>query len=911
MLGLTGIAFTAPWILAGLIVVPAIWWLLRVTPPAPRRVVFPPVRILRSLQAEEETPARTPLWLTILRMVLATLAVLALAQPLINPRGELAGRGPVLVVVDNGWASAQDWAARQQAIDDLLTQAERSARPVALLATAPPADGGRPAPSDLMPADRARDLARAWQPQPWPTHRADAFAAIDREALGNDPAVIWFSDGLADGTLDDPADALLAIGDLTIREPTAVPTLALRPPEAGGSLEMTVLRAEAGPEQAVWIRVSADRGRLLGRNQAVFAGGDTATTVLADLPPDIRNDAERIEIEGVNAAAGLVLLDERWRRRAVGLVSGASLEERSQPLLSGLHYLERALSPFADVRRGTVTELLQRPLSVMMLADIGRLSPREADALSAWVDDGGMLVRFAGPKLAEHADELIPVELRSGGRALGGALSWSKPARLAPFSETSPFFGLDVPEDVVVRRQVLAQPALDLDARTWARLADGTPLVTGAERGRGQLILFHTTANADWSNLVLSGLFVDLMRRVVKLARGVSGSGSDQMLPPLQALDGFGQLGDPGLAAEPVAANDIDQSVAGPRTPPGFYGSSDGRRAINLTQTFDALTLLPSPPATAARAELTTPREVDLKPWLLTVAVILALVDLLATLTLRGLLRGRQATTAAVLLAAGAAVGWPANDAMAQSQDAFALAATEETRLAYVLTGQSDIDELSRAGLAGLSEILARRTSIEPGPPMGVDLEKDVVVFFPLLYWPISTAQRDLSPDALTKLAEYMRTGGTVLFDTRDAGLVPRGFSRGGGRSANTARLQQMLQRLDIAALVPVPQDHVLTKAFYLMQAFPGRYAGGNVWVELRPGGSNDGVSSIIIGSNDYAAAWATDATGRPVAAVIPGGERQREMAYRFGVNLVMYTLTGNYKADQVHVPSILERLGQ
>jgi hypothetical protein len=108
-----------------------------------------------------------------------------------------------------------------------------------------------------------------------------------------------------------------------------------------------------------------------------------------------------------------------------------------------------------------------------------------------------------------------------------------------------------------------------------------------------------------------------------------------------------------------------------------------------------------------------------------------------------------------------------------------------------------------------------------------------------------------------------------------------------------------------------VPADHILTKAFYLTQEFPGRFAGGRVWVERHGRGSNDGVSPIIIGGNDWAAAWAIDPEGRAVHAVVPGGQRQREMAYRFGVNLVMYALTGNYKADLVHVPALLERAGQ
>ena len=89
-----------------------------------------------------------------------------------------------------------------------------------------------------------------------------------------------------------------------------------------------------------------------------------------------------------------------------------------------------------------------------------------------------------------------------------------------------------------------------------------------------------------------------------------------------------------------------------------------------------------------------------------------------------------------------------------------------------------------------------------------------------------------------------------------------------------------------------------MTRAVYLM------------W-ENQSGSTNDGVSSIVVGSNDWASAWAVDPQGRYMASPVPGGNQQREMAYRFGVNLVMYAFTGNYKADQVHIPAILERLGQ
>ncbi len=238
--------------------------------------------------------------------------------------------------------------------------------------------------------------------------------------------------------------------------------------------------------------------------------------------------------------------------------------------------------------------------------------------------------------------------------------------------------------------------------------------------------------------------------------------------------------------------------------------------------------------------------------------------------------------------------------------------ATFETRLAYVRTGDSRVDEISRAGLAGLSRTLRMRTSVEPKAPLAVDLEADELTFFPFLYWPITTAQPLPSRAARDKLARYLRTGGMILFDTRDQGSVALDIPGGFTPSApGAAKLRAIVAGLQVPALTPVPRGHILTKAFYLLKSFPGRWTGGQLWVEKDAGHANDGVSSVIIGSNNFASAWAVDRSGQPLYPVVPGGAGQREMAHRFGVNLVMYALTGNYKSDQVHVPAILERLGQ
>ena len=287
----------------------------------------------------------------------------------------------------------------------------------------------------------------------------------------------------------------------------------------------------------------------------------------------------------------------------------------------------------------------------------------------------------------------------------------------------------------------------------------------------------------------------------------------------------------------------------------------------------------------------------------------LLLVDFIVSLVLRGLTPrlSRGATTVAICLTlaggihtAGTTSGW------AQSSDQFALEATRDTRLAYVMTGDTKVDETSRAGLAGLGQILARRTSVVPGAPVGLDVERDELAFFPLIYWPMTDRQAPLSDAARARINAFMRNGGTVLFDTRDQNL-----SGIGGVGSGTQTLRSLVQGLDIPALLEVPAGHVLTKAFYLLHQFPGRWEGGRLFVQQPDERVNDGVSSVIIGANDFAAAWAIDQTGRPMFPVVPGSARQRELAFRFGVNLVMYALTGNYKADQVHVDEILERLGQ
>ncbi|MFN8947518.1 MAG: DUF4159 domain-containing protein [Alphaproteobacteria bacterium] len=919
MLSLGPLAFGAPWVLLGLAVLPVIWWLLRVTPPAPRRVAFPAVRLLLGLPQGEETPARTPLWLLALRMLIAALVILALADPYLNPQIANQKKSAIVIVVDNGWAAAARWDDRVGTMQGIAAEAERDARPLVVVPTAP---GDLKVRITKLSGAEAQGAVKAIAPQPYGVDRLAAIKPLADITFDGRPDIIWLSDGLDARNLGEFISGLRAIGDLRMLTDgkTNAPLALAQPRVEGSALAFRVIRGSGDAAITGTLKASGSNGRFLASREFTLKPGETETRVLMELATELRNDLARVEIVNRTSAGSTVLIDERWRRRPVGLVSGQSIDS-DQPLLSDVFYLDRALQPYAEIHQGPVANLIQSGLSVLMLADVGQLVGDDHKRVTDWVERGGVLVRFAGPRMAARTDDLIPGRLRTGGRLLGSAMSWEKPQSLAEWPEGSPFQGLPVAPEVTVSRQVLTDPSAGTDQRTWAQLTDGTPLVTATPQGKGWLVLFHVTANTGWSNLPLSGLFVDMLRRTIALSVGVSGSPSTAaasgLLSPVETLDGFGRLGPPATSALQVRAADLDSLEASPKHPPGFYGDAGSRRAFNLFKPDARLQQMPALPKDLRTAEFGLNQATELKYDVMILALLLALGDLVIGYFLRGLLpmpsfRARGITSALLI---GVALTFAASSALAD--DAKALKASLQFRLAYVQTGDPQVDAMSKAGMAGLTRVLSERTSVEPADPVAVDVETDELAFFPLLYWPIAPTQTQLSANALAKVDAFMRNGGTILFDTRDQGTgLPMGTT---AAPQGTAILRRLLAGLDVPLLEPLTQEHIVSRTFYLLDEFPGRWASGRVWVESRQQAADgtsvtstaDGVSPIIVGGADWASAWAEDAQGRPIAAVVPGGERQRELAMRFGVNLVMYALTGNYKADLVHVPHILERLGK
>ena len=888
----------APILLLGLLALPAIWWLVRATPPSPQERSFPSLIILKRLTARQEDAARSPLWLLLLRVAAVALLIIGLARPVLIARDPETSNLPLVLVLDDGWAAMPHWNERISAALASAQPTLRNGSNVTLLHAARAPDGSMPEPFTTHDPHALSEHIARLRPQPWPVDRTALANLLRNLPKLSRSRLLILSDGLATQSDDDLQNV--------------VTKAAITQDMRWNGCDVLLLNASNGADGALHARV--DSLGCNGRNvmlRAVSANGGTLAAYPftvgkeqpVSLPALLRNQLDRLSIEGLPGPATTHLMGEADQRRPVGVLQTPG---DSTPLVGSAFFLNRALSPIAELHSGDAPALLGAPLSVLIAPD-GALSGDQTRArVLAWVRHGGMLVRFAGAGLAAAQspeatnapdaapDPLLPVKLMSGMRQLGGPMSWGAPQKLAPFADQSPFAGLTPPAEVTVSRQVLARPETGLDEHVWAALTDGTPLVTARSEGNGEIVLFHITASPDWSNLPLSGLFPQMLERLIERSAGVSGHGPAE-LAPWRALSIDGTLAPPPQAARAIRADALANTMVNVTHPAGLYGPAHGTRALNLAQSMGPLK------EERLLGKLLNPNGAQTDhpfgPWLMAAGLLLLMLDLLLSLKRRGLL----GPMAAVLIIGATSIA----GASAQSTPTSKVPqAALETRLAYVLTGHEDVDNVSREGLQGLSDYVSARSSALLGKPDGVVPGKDDLAFYPFLYWPI-TADAQADPVRTKALNAYMEHGGIILIDEQGAGSD----IDGGSGAAVKAALQRVTDGLTIPPLAKLTDKHVLAHTFYLLHGFQGRLAGQPVYVARNGDESNDDVSPVIIGSSDWAHAWAVDSSGGTPFAVVPGGEDQRTQAYRFGMNMVLYALTGNYKSDQAHYPEMLRRL--
>lgn len=841
--------FATPWLLAAAALLPALYLLLRLTPPAPRRARLPSLKLLGERDEPPPPASRPPLWLLLLRLGAVTLLLLGLAGPTWKPAGVDIAPTRLTLVIDNGWIAGASWPRLRAAALDRLDAFRLAGTSVAVVPTAAPPGGwpgGRPPEPRFVDLSTARATIEALRPWPWATDRA----AVAGRLPGG--AKLWVADGVEDAGAAALRRALR--GESILAVPPQAPAIRVAG-RSGDGWAAQVVRPDGVPADGQLMARDA-RGSMLARADFTFDGA----TATVRLPLDPGSQVARLELDSASAGA-VVLADAAAARPRVALVDGARQGDAA-PLESGAFYVRRALEPHSEIARLPIEAALRDPATLLLLVDAPIAPGPSAQALLRRVRDGAVVVTFAGPRIAENGTAASPVPLRAGARALGGVFSWQAPQRIGGYAPNGPLARLPVPPEATVARQILGRDEVT-GAMRWAWLADGTPLVSARREGSGLLVLVHTSAAPGWSELPLSGLFEAMLRRLLPLAANPASLdiAADRPLTLDRMLDAKGELVPAPMRAR-IAPADWERTFASPRTPPGIYRAGGVRRPLNLD-------LGPAFRFTPLRTDGLRPfadrdEPVDLGRWLILAALLLVAVDGFVALSLRGALP-RLAALALLIV-----------------QPTPAEAAQAQVELGYVRTGNPSRDRVSAEGLAALAKVLRLRTAVAPAAPKAVDPGSDSLGRYPMLYWPVLSA-RPLPPAVNARVRAYLDRGGLILFD-----FV------GGNDGGATARA--VLGPLGLPQLEELTERHVLARSFYLIRRPPP-----GTWTEAGTTGDGDRVAGVVIGGADWATAW-SEASAVPLM--------RREEAWRFGINVVMYALTGTYKADQVHTRTLLDRIG-
>lgn len=925
---LSNLSFLQPLILYAFLSLPILWVILRITPPPPRIVRLPSFKFLDGLATSNHTPKNSPLWLLLLRLLALSLLILGFAGPVLNAEKTLSSDLPPRIIIDNSWAGAANWTDITRKATQLIEEADEREQMVQIALLA---EDSRfhPDPVATLTPREALSMLRGLTPQSWTPHPDHIIDFLKQNS--DDYHSYILSSALSFDQFETLQNDLVDRGGLDIYTPSAssLPFILKMPSDpldrTVSGIEAEILAFDsAQTTRALEIYALGDGNRVIARNTIsadmwrerddTLSESTVYTAPIAmELPSELVSKVKRLQVSQQKTAATTYIVDPSLARKTVGIVQLKG-DRDDKAYIGTSFYLNRALSPYADLIHASFVDVLDAQPAVMIIPDDIPVFTEQLNELKRWLEKGGVLIRFSGPNLMDATqnslssgatlNSYLPVSLRRGGRSMGGDLSWEDAQSLSAFEENSLFYGLPISDDIKIRQMVLAQPGDYLQDRVWANLEDGTPLVTFEQRQNGLIVLFHVSAHAEWSTLPLSGTYVSMLKRIIDLSSVPIGPIGDlsrrsvASLSPVYVINGFGDIEAPSNLVKPVPNNVQDSVTLSQEHPAGLYASSGVSKIINVSDQLSNLALINADNVSTEASLKTFQSSKEQRPgrFLLFLALMLLLIDLIAWLLISPtgkVVRNTAVKALFIMSLAGVLCGITAHHAVAQGLNSDQNLYANDFYLAYVETGREDVDELSLAGLEVLAVQLNRRTSAEPVGVKAIDLNLDSLSFFPIIYWPITPEQPSLRPAIAAKIQNYLDNGGMILFDLQD--------HRPLNADQRSTDLMRVVGSLNIAPLEIAPEGHAIRRSFYLLDDFSDSYPDNPLWVEMKEDTRIADAGSVLIGNHDWALSW-SNATR---------GNNNHETAIRFGINLVMYALTGNYKTDQVHVQSILERLGE
>ncbi len=908
--------FLSPFMLGFLLLLPALWWLLKIIPPKPKHVKFAGTFLLKDIKEKDHEKRSMPLWLLLLRMAIITLFIIAFAGPFYNNQEQTdKASAPIsIIIIDNGWSAAQNWSAIKSDLTSLSKKRALENEETLYLLTTTKASNQALEPKPLNGLNDIAGTIETLSVNPW----QNTFIHVQKQMNSltkrhADFNLYYMDDGYLGEQEIDFLNAQDNLNFYTVKDATALIMIDKNTNEAPSiynALNSDDVFRDASHRLVKSRNDAIDQGTILLNTRAntnipspfEFAEDETRHPIkTGELPEDIADQVKALSIQGQNHLGGSYHFTQDSAPKTIGLLGNDLGDKRD--FLNGYFYIDKALSPFHTIIYGDVNALTDKA-DVIIMTDTDLLTENTVPLLESFMTKGGIVIRFADDDLADGKfKELSPVTLRTTNRQLGSSFSWETPQKISHYNEETIFNTLPLSQDITITRQLLAEPSLALQNKSWAFLEDGTPIITATEKENGWLFLYHSNLDPAWSNLALSGVFQEQLKKIVTLSyrnNKTSTAQNNKYFYVTKRYTGFGELQDPkGYEARITTENTINK--LSDTIPPGVYSNGFETRILQLSDSIKS----PPPVTDNTLSDIKSTESVEYYGGLnfITYKHLLMILALLF-ITIEAFWycgffkRLKAISVVVVMLFVGFTFHTTEAHASQGKKDSPAYLSSHAV-LAYVITGDATIDRLSKFGLEALVRETKRRTIADVEAVKGINIERDVLNFYPFIYWPLTNTQQPVSKETAAKINNYVSRGGTIFFDTRD------GYA---GETAINSSLQSVISNLPIPTLNKLSDDHVLKRSFYIIKETPGLYDRKTIWYVPTQSTDNDGVTPYVIGGNDWASIWATDPAGRPMTQ-LKNKAYQRELAYRFGVNMVLYALTGNYKDDQIHIPFILERL--
>jgi Domain of unknown function (DUF4159) len=612
-----------------------------------------------------------------------------------------------------------------------------------------------------------------------------------------------------------------------------------------------------------------------------------------ELPKNLARATNYFKIKNQSNAGAIYFIDGANRRP---IIMTQKADNNEQPLLSDTHFINAALNSIGDIVDFNIFEIEKTKPNAIIFGDISGFTISETFALNQYLRQGGNIIRFLGPKSLnnEKSDFLTaPISLEPHIISSGFAV---EKTQIKEFEANSIFKHIKIPNDINIQQTILFKNGSNPD-KILISLSDGAPLLSQKIMNGGKLYMFHTSAAPIWSDIGLSNLQLDFLKAILANAQ-TKGPSADiledgiAMRPSLligvdgAILKSFNNL-------KPIFTPILPQISANNEQKPGIYEANGASYTLNFGTNQPQLSLQAKP---SDFVEFAKPTQIiSLDKYFYALGLLLLIGDILINL-LRDFKFKSLKKLRFLALVIFALFLYP-NISKAQEIGQ----KSDDLRLSYLQTQDAKTNEQARVGLLGLARELQKRTNVEPHSIIEINPDKDDLAKQPIIYWLLPPNPAPLSENAKLKLNNFMRHGGILFIDTRGKGM---------DKKRAQALLQNSLNGMVIPPLEKVPLNHVLGKSFYLLNNFSGFYQNSNLWVESSASSNqsaNDGVSPIIISDGDFARAWAQ--SNHLAKYGLNDDNITREMPYRVGINIYLYALSGQYKTDQVHIRTLLNRI--